>query len=567
MRGGGGNIRQAAALLAPAAKEIPTLTYTSFDAFGLSEPILSALRSEKFETPTPIQAKAIPILLEGRDLMAVAQTGTGKTAAFGLPLLERIAAARTPCPPKTAQALILAPTRELAVQIHASLSVFARHLKLRLGIVIGGVKMSPQMRQLSHGVHVLVATPGRLIDHIGERNLDLSRTTMLVLDEADRMLDMGFIHDVKRIANLCPKTRQSAMFSATMPTDIAKLAGQILKDAERVQIAPSGTAAGRIEQKVIFVDKGRKLPQLLELLADPAFTRAIVFTRTKRSANRVSEQTEKAGIPAEALHGNKSQNARQKALAGFASGQARVLVATDIASRGIDVDQVSHVINFDLPEEPETYVHRIGRTARAGAEGVAVSLCDASERGALRAIEKLTGKALTVIGATACAEEPADLRSASPREGSAGSSRSRSSKGAGAGNSRSSGPNGRSAGNSRASSPKDRSAGNSRSRPPERGSAGKPVAQDRERMPSSRPHATASRNGTSNVAPSGTVKWFNPEKGFGFVEPDGGGKDVYVHISEAKRAGLGTPCEGQRVSFSVERDERGRMSATNLRAA
>jgi ATP-dependent RNA helicase RhlE len=567
LRGGGGNTRQAAALPAPAAKEIPTLTDTPFGAFGLSEPILRALRSENFETPTPIQVKAIPVLLEGRDLMAVAQTGTGKTAAFGLPLLERIAAARIPAPPKTTQALILAPTRELAVQIHQSLSVFAQHLKLRLGIVIGGVKMSPQMRQLSHGLHVLVATPGRLIDHIGERNVDLSRTTMLVLDEADRMLDMGFIHDVKRIANLCPKTRQSAMFSATMPADIAKLAGQILKDAERVQIAPSGTAAGRIEQKVIFVEKGRKLPQLLELLADPAFTRAIVFTRTKRSANRVSEQTAKAGIPAEALHGNKSQNARQKALAGFASGHARVLVATDIASRGIDVDQVSHVINFDLPEEPETYVHRIGRTARAGAEGVAVSLCEASERGALRAIEKLTGKALTVLGASAGTEEPQELRSSGAERGSASNSRSSNPKSGSTGSARSRNPKAGNAGAPRSNKAKGGSAGNLRSISPERASASKAWAQDRELMPEKRPQAKAFRASNSNAAPSGTVKWFNPSKGFGFVQPDSGGEDVYVHISEAKRAGLGTPREGLRVSFSVERDERGRMSATNLRAA
>ncbi len=493
------------------------MTETTFDAFGLSEPILRALRSENFETPTPIQAKAIPILLGGADLMAMAQTGTGKTAAFGLPLLEKVAAARFPCPPKSVQALILVPTRELALQVHASLTAFARNLKLRHGIVIGGVKMSPQTRQLAQGVHVLVATAGRLMDHLGEGNVKLDRVSMLVLDEADRMLDMGFINDVRKVASLCPKSRQSAMFSATMPPEIAKLAGQILNKAERLQIAPSGTAAGRIEQNVIFVGKAGKLRQLHELLADPAVSRAIVFTRTKHGADKVAAHTGKAGIVAEALHGNKSQNARQRALARFASGQARILVATDIAARGIDVDQVTHVINFDLPEEPETYVHRIGRTARAGADGIAISFCDAGERGALRAIEKLTGKPLIVLGSSVVETEmePAPAKKQGQAE---------------------------------------------RARPARREPSR--AKNDNNAKPS--PRARAPR---SAQLPSGTVKWFNPAKGFGFVELDGGGKDVYVHISEAKRAGLGTPQEGLRVSFDVERDDRGRMSATNLRAA
>jgi ATP-dependent RNA helicase RhlE len=495
------------------------LTETSFDAFGLSEPILRALRAENFETPTPIQTKAIPILMGGADLMAIAQTGTGKTAAFGLPLVEKIAAARLPCPPKTVQALILVPTRELAVQVHASLATFARHLKLRLGIVIGGLKMSPQTRQLAQGVHVLVATPGRLMDHIGEGNLNLGRVSMLVLDEADRMLDMGFINEVRKIAALCPKQRQSAMFSATMPPAIAKLAGSILQEAERVQIAPSGTAAGRVAQHVIFVEKAAKMRQLHALLADPEVSRAIVFTRTKHGADRVAVQAGKAGVVAEALHGNKSQNARQRALARFAAGQARILVATDIAARGIDVDQVSHVINFDLPEEAETYVHRIGRTARAGADGVAVSFCQSDERGTLRAIEKLTGKPLSVLapatgGAEIAAEPERETeRGVRPRQ------------------------------------------------------ARRPQARvDSRGGPRPSPKARAQRSAPAGV-PSGTVKWFNPAKGFGFVELDGGGKDVYVHISEAKRAGLGTPSEGLRVSFDVERDEQGRISATNLRAA
>ncbi len=493
------------------------MTYSTFDAFGLSEPILRALRTENFETPTPIQAKAIPILLEGADLMAIAQTGTGKTAAFGLPLLERLAAAGVPPAPKTVQALILVPTRELALQVHTSIAVFARHLKLRHGIVIGGVKMHPQTRQLAQGTHVLVATAGRLMDHLREGNVKLDRVSMLVLDEADRMLDMGFINDVRKIASLLPKSRQSAMFSATMPQEIAKLAGQILNNAERLQLAPSGTAAGRITQNVIFVGKAGKMRALYELLGDPAVSRAIVFTRTKHGADRVANQAGKAGIATEALHGNKSQNARQRALARFAGGQARVLVATDIAARGIDVDQVSHVINFELPDEAETYVHRIGRTARAGAEGIAVSFCDAGERGALRAIEKLTGKPLIVLGSGAADSEMA----------------------AGAG---------KDPGQSKKAKPP-------RKRPLMSGNVGgaKPPLKGKPQ--------------TAGQAPSGTVKWFNPAKGFGFVEPDGGGKDVYVSIGEAQRAGLGTPQEGQRVRYELERDGRGRMSARNLRAA
>ncbi len=494
-----------------------TLTQTSFDAFGLSEPILRALRTENFVTPTAIQAKAIPILLEGADLMAIAQTGTGKTAAFGLPLLEKLAAANAPLAPKTVQALVLVPTRELALQVHASLSGFARHLKLRQGIVIGGVKMHPQTRQLAQGLHVLVATAGRLMDHLGEGNVKLDRVSMLVLDEADRMLDMGFINDVRKIASLLPKSRQSAMFSATMPAEIAKLAGQILHKAERLQIAPSGAAAARIVQNVIFVEKAGKMRLLQELLGDPLVSRAIVFTRTKHGADKVAAQAGKAGIATEALHGNKSQNARQRALARFASGHARVLVATDIAARGIDVDQVSHVINFELPAEAETYVHRIGRTARAGAEGIAVSFCDAGERGALRAIEKLTGNPLIVLGsrggdreiAARPANEPAQPEKAKP--------------------------------------PRRRALKTSND------GAAKPAFKGK-------PHLAA-------PAPSGTVKWFNQAKGFGFVEPDGGGKDVYVHISEVERGGLGTPQEGQRVRYELERDGRGRMSAKNLRAA
>ncbi len=492
---------------------------TTFDAFGLSEPILRALRFDNFVTPTPVQAKAIPILLKGSDLMAIAQTGTGKTAAYGLPLLEKIFSRNAPLAPRSVQALILAPTRELAVQVHESLKAHAKHLKLRHGIVIGGVKMSPQTRQLSQGVHVLVATAGRLFDHIGEGNVKLDHVSVLVLDEADRMLDMGFIKEVRKIASLCPKSRQSAMFSATMAPEIAKLGHQILNNAERLEIAPQGATADRVSQNVIFVDKARKLRLLQELLSDPAFSRTIVFTRTKHGADRVAAQVNKAGIGAEIIHGNKSQNARQRALARFACGDAPVLVATDIAARGIDVDQVSHVINYELPEEAETYVHRIGRTARAGSEGIAVTLCENAERSMLRSIEKLTGKPLSVMQFALSLTPPTAPDVLETR-------------------------------------PVQRQAKAARPAKPHKQKA----TQDNVAPSKTRKRQTPSESDM----PAGTVKWFNPAKGFGFVEPDTGGKDVYVHISVAERSGLGTPREGQRVRFNLERDQRGRLSVTSL---
>ena len=499
----------------------------TFDAFGLSEPILRALRAENFTAPTPIQAKAIPLLMNGTDLMAIAQTGTGKTAAFGLPLLEKLSAGKTQPAAKTVRALVLVPTRELAVQVHGNLAAYAKHLKLRQGIVIGGVSMAPQTRKLAQGVHVLVATVGRLLDHVQEGNVKLDQVSMLVLDEADRMLDMGFINDVRKIAAMLPKSRQSAMFSATMAPEIAKLGQQILNKAERVEIAPSGATAERIAQKVMFVKKEGKPRLLLELLGDPAFSRTIIFTRTKRGADRVAAQLEKAGIASEALHGNKSQNARQRALASFSSGAVSVLVATDIASRGIDVDQVTHVINYELPDEAETYVHRIGRTARAGSDGIAVSFCDPSERASLRAIERLTGKPLIAI------DTPDGGRIADEAEATQNQPQRR----------------------------QNRQPSNRRTPKPKRAESGEGRKPVKAKL-----HSKALPQEDAST-PSGTVKWFNPAKGFGFVEPDGGGKDVFLHISAIERSGIAGPREGQRVSFEVERDQKGRLSATNLRAA
>ena len=373
------------------------MTQASFTDLDLIDPLLRALGAKNYTEPTPIQAQAIPPLLAGKDLLGVAQTGTGKTAAFGLPILQHITETRSPAGARATRALVLAPTRELAIQIAEEVRAYGRHLNLRQATVYGGVGQHPQVRALARGVDVLIATPGRLLDLLGQGHLRLDRVTHFVLDEADRMLDMGFIHDVRRVVAALPKRRQTMFFSATMPHEVARLAGDILTDPLRVEVAPSATTVERIEQRVFFVETANKRALLAQVLKDPDLSRVIVFSRTKHGANRIAEQLAKRGVDAAAIHGNKSQGARQRALEGFKTGRTRVLVATDIAARGIDVDDVSHVINFDLPNEPESYVHRIGRTARAGAAGIALSFCDAGEREFLRDIEKLTRQRLNVI--------------------------------------------------------------------------------------------------------------------------------------------------------------------------
>ncbi|MGD1878740.1 MAG: DEAD/DEAH box helicase [Kiloniellaceae bacterium] len=375
-----------------------TMTAPAFTDLGLAEPLLRALTAANYTTPTPIQAQSIPALLDGRDMLGLAQTGTGKTAAFALPILHRLAAQPENVGPKAVRALILAPTRELAVQISDSFKTYGRNLNLRQAVVLGGVSQGPQVRALSRGVDILIATPGRLMDLLNQRHVRLDKVSHLVLDEADRMLDMGFIRDVRKIVAAMPARRQSLLFSATMPAEVAKLAAELLHNPLRVEVTPQKVAVERIAQSVYHVSMADKRVLLENLLEDPKFSRVIVFTRTKHRANRVAEQLEKAGISSDAIHGNKSQNARQKALDAFRKGKARVLVATDIAARGIDVSGVSHVINYELPNEPESYVHRIGRTARAGAEGAAISFCDSSERGNLRDIERLTKQRIDVIG-------------------------------------------------------------------------------------------------------------------------------------------------------------------------
>ncbi|VAX25730.1 ATP-dependent RNA helicase RhlE [hydrothermal vent metagenome] len=360
----------------------------TFDQLGLIEPLLRALRQEGYEKPTPIQTSAIPEILAGRDLLGLAQTGTGKTAAFALPTLQRLIKGdkRTPRAPS---ALILTPTRELAAQIGQSFATYGRHLRLKHTVVYGGVPQGRQARALASGVDILVATPGRLLDLMEQRLVSLDKIRILTLDEADRMLDMGFIHDIKKLVAAMPSKRQFLFFSATMPSAVKRLASNFLTDPATVSVSPPSFTAERIEQKVMFVDRSDKDALLRELLKDEAIYRVLVFTRTKHRANRVSDKLNKLKVSAEAIHGNKSQGARQRALKNFISGRTRVLVATDIAARGIDVDGITHVINFELPNEPESYVHRIGRTARAGASGAAISFCDHDEKAYLGSIERL----------------------------------------------------------------------------------------------------------------------------------------------------------------------------------
>jgi ATP-dependent RNA helicase RhlE len=374
------------------------VTDSTFTTLGLTEALRRALAAENYTVPTPIQAQAIPLILAGRDVLGIAQTGTGKTAAFGLPLMQRLVENRVAAAPNTARALILAPTRELAIQIDESLRSYGRHLKLRHAVILGGVNQNRQVQALRHGVDVLVATPGRLLDLIQQKHLRLNAVSELVIDEADRMFDMGFIRDVRRIVAHLPRQRQSMLFSATMPQEVAHLVAEILREPARIDISPTTVTADNIDQRVYFVAAPDKRALLQTLLSDAAMKRVIVFTRTKHGANKVAEHLEKAGHAAEAIHGNKSQNARQRALEEFRTGRARILVATDIAARGIDIDDVTHVVNFELPDVAESYVHRIGRTARAGSVGVAIAFCDPEERDSLRAIERLVKQPLTTMG-------------------------------------------------------------------------------------------------------------------------------------------------------------------------
>jgi ATP-dependent RNA helicase RhlE len=360
-----------------------------FEDLKLIEPLLRAVRAEGYTIPTPIQQQAIPHVLTGQDLLGCAQTGTGKTAAFALPILQHLTQNPRRGNDRHIRVLVLAPTRELATQIGESFRTYGKHTPIKHVTIFGGVGQQPQVDALRRGSEVLVATPGRLLDLMGQGYIKLDKIEVLVLDEADRMLDMGFIHDVRRIINTLPRQRQTLLFSATMPAEIQDLADRILHNPVRVAVTPVASTVETIHQSVFFVEKKDKPTLLQQILSDSSITRVLVFTRTKHGANKVVQQLERARIHAEAIHGNKSQTARERALANFKNGKTRVLVATDIAARGLDVDDITHVINYDLPNEPETYVHRIGRTARAGASGFAYSFCDFEERAYLKDIERL----------------------------------------------------------------------------------------------------------------------------------------------------------------------------------
>ena len=367
----------------------------TFQELGLSAPILRALAEQGYERPSPIQEKAIPPALAGRDVLGCAQTGTGKTCAFAAPILQRLEA--VPQKGRPIRALILTPTRELALQIQESFVAYGRYLPLRSAVIFGGVGQNPQVEQLKKGVDVLVATPGRLGDLYNQKFVDLSRLEIFVLDEADRMLDMGFIHDVRRILGWLPKQKQTLFFSATMPPEVRSLVDSLLVNPVKVAVDPVSSPVEVIDQKLYYVDRGNKTKLLAQLVGEAGVKNALVFTRTKHGANKVAGDLTKAGISAAAIHGNKSQTARQQALADFKSGAVKVLVATDIAARGLDIEELSHVFNYNLPDVPETYVHRIGRTGRAGRGGTAVSFCDINEQDELKAIQKLLGKAIPVV--------------------------------------------------------------------------------------------------------------------------------------------------------------------------
>jgi ATP-dependent RNA helicase RhlE len=395
------------------------MTSSTFAALGLAQPLLRVLETMGFATPTPIQLAAVPPLLAGRDLLGTAPTGSGKTVAFGLPLLQSLAHNRARSAPYATRALILTPTRELATQIDDNLRALAAGQRLRSVTILGGVSRSRQVERMRGGTDIVIGTPGRICDLLSAGQLRLGAVSCFILDEADRMLDLGFIRDIRRIVAALPATRQSAMFSATMPAEVGKLTETLLRDPVRVAIAQVAATIPRIDQHVHFVHQAGKRSLLGRLLQDPALSRVIVFTRTKHGAERVAAELDRDGVMVDALHGNKSQPAREKALDRFRRGRTRVLVATDLASRGIDVTGISHVINFDLPAEAENYVHRIGRTARAGAAGVAISFCDAAEYGALRAIERISGAQIALAGGVPPTEPVAASRRPAGRPASA----------------------------------------------------------------------------------------------------------------------------------------------------
>ncbi len=507
----------------------------TFAELDLIDPVQRALADVNYETPTPIQVQTIPPALRGRDVLGCAQTGTGKTAAFAVPILNRLGSHNRKAPPHRPFVLALAPTRELAIQIDQSFSTYGTHLKLRQTVVYGGVNQTGQVRTLKRGAHILVATPGRLIDLMNQGHIHLDLLEVFVLDEADRMLDMGFLPDLKRIISQLPTRRQSLFFSATMPPNIIELSQSLLSNPVSVDVTPEQVSVEKIEQQVHFVDRSGKQELLREILQSPDVVRALVFTKTKRRANVVTKQLIRKGVGATVIHGNKSQGARMRALEDFRSGRVRVLVATDVAARGIDIDGITHVINLDIPIEPEAYVHRIGRTGRAGAEGVALSFCSPEERNELRAIEKLIGQKVA----------PANSHPQAGPDGQHPAVTPDNSRAAGSG-----GPGARHARRQPARS------GQPDPNPRFRSGQNQKRGQKRDRKPD-RQTTTSQQHG----AEQGQIKLIT-HKGFGFIG-NGGAKDLFFHRSAVEGIRFEDLRQGQQVSFNVGQSARG-PCATNV---
>jgi len=500
----------------------------TFAELDLIDPVQRALADENYETPTPIQVQTIPPALRGRDVLGCAQTGTGKTAAFAVPILNRLGSHNRKAPPHRPFVLVLAPTRELAIQIDKSFSTYGAHLKLRQTVVYGGVNQTRQVRTLKRGAHVLVATPGRLLDLMNQGHIQLDLLDVFVLDEADRMLDMGFLPDLRRIISQLPTRRQSLFFSATMPPNIIELSQSLLSNPVSVDVTPEQVSVETIEQQVHFVDRRGKQDLLREILQSPDVVRALVFTKTKRRANLVTKQLIRKGVGATVIHGNKSQGARVRALEDFRTGRVRVLVATDVAARGIDIDGITHVINLDIPIEPEAYVHRIGRTGRAGAEGVAVSFCSPEERGQLRAIEILIGQ--KVSPASADPQHPAVTPDNSQAPGSSGP-----------------GPSPPRRQQSPQHSRSGQSDPNHRFRPGQNQKRGR----KQDRKPDRQPSQTNHQQG----AEQGQIKLIT-HKGFGFIG-NGDSQDLFFHRSAVEGIRFEDLRQGQQVSFTVGQGPRG----------